>query len=71
LRIVGYQSRQLRICPRVRKRREHGDLSDMSQPDHRITDLATMFRNSHDFFAPLVLILSKADAVALADDSVL
>ncbi len=47
MRIIGDQSREFRICPRMRERREHGDLGDMSQSDHRVTDLATMFRISH------------------------
>jgi hypothetical protein len=47
LRIIGDQSYQVRIRPRMRERGEHGDLGDMSQADHGITHPPAMFRVGH------------------------
>src|SRR5258706_16053143 len=52
LRIVGNQRCELGIGPRMRERRQHGDLSDMSQADDRITYFATLFLTSHISFPP-------------------
>src|ERR1051325_2055321 len=42
----------------MRKRRQNSDLCNMSQSDHCITDLATIFRSSHSF--PLTRGLGSA-----------